>query len=529
MYDESRRDFLAHSLRVGALGGGALVAGAFLAGCASPTPHVATTTSRPPRPANALDWRRLAAQLSGTLVRPSSSAYQRDRLLFNAALVPLHPQAIAYCESNDDVARCLTFAREHDVAITSRSGGHSYAGYSSNDGLVVDVSRLNRVDLVGATSTATVGAGTRLIDLYDALARRGRLVPGGSCASVGLAGLALGGGIGVLGRRYGLTCDNVLEATLISADGSQVRVTADSHPDLLWALRGGGGGNFGVTTSFTLQTHPIPSLALFTLHFSWADAHDVLATWMNWMSGQPDELWSNCLLQSEGTAGLNVEVSGVWCGSVTALAALVDSFIHDVGATPTSRFVAGDDYLDAMAAEAGCSGLSFAACHLTGDGAGQLSRSAYRAKSSYVVTPWSDRRIEHALASLAQLALRAPDLGASLAFDSYGGAISRVSQSESAFAHRDAIAGIQATHSWSTYSSASQIDAGDEWLRELGANVFEPADGAYVNYIDPTLSGWLDAYYGTSVEKLVRVKSAVDPDDFFHFAQSIPIRTTSRA
>jgi FAD/FMN-containing dehydrogenase len=517
------------SLRAGALGGGAVLAGVLLEGCArSPRTTSATTTSLPPRPANALDWRRLASQLRGTLVRASSSAYARDRLLFNAALAPLHPQAIAYCESNDDVARCIAFAREHDLAITARSGGHSYAGYSSNDGLVVDLSRLRSVDVVTATSTAVVGAGIRLIDLYDALARDRRLVPGGSCASVGLAGIALGGGIGVLGRRYGLTCDNVLEATVVSADSSVVHATADANSDLLWALRGGGGGNFGITTSFTLQTHPIPPLALFTLHFSWADAHDVLSSWMNWIGAQPDELWSNCLLQSEGTSGLNVEVSGVWCGSVSALGALVDSFVSAVGATPTSRFVAGDDYIDAMAAEAGCSGLSLAACHLAGDGAGQLSRSAFRAKSSYVVTPWSDRRVERALGSLAQLARRAPDLGASLAFDSYGGAISRANEAVSAFAHRDAIAGIQATHSWSAYSASSQIDAGDQWLGELASNVFESADGAYVNYIDPTLEDWLDAYYGASVARLVRVKSVVDPDNVFHFNQSIPVRTTQR-
>jgi FAD/FMN-containing dehydrogenase len=524
---ESRRDFLSRSLRWGA-GAGALFAGGLLEGCAQ-SPTTTTTTLAAPRPASDLDWRRLGARLRGTLVRPTTPSYARDVLLFDAALAPRHPQGIAYCESNDDVARCVAFAREHALAITTRSGGHSYAGYSSNDGLVVDLSRLNAVRVDSDANVALVGAGTQLIDLYDSLAAHGRLVPGGSCATVGIAGLALGGGIGVLARRYGLTCDNILEATMVRADASLVHVDASSEPDLLWAHRGGGGGNFGVTTSFTLRTHEIPPLALFTLHFDWAAARDVVMAWMSWIPTQADDLWTNCLLQSEGVDGLSLEVSGVWCGSASALSQVVDSFVSAVGTAPTSRFVAGDNYLDAMAAEAGCSSLSIAACHLSGDGVGQLSRAAFRAKSSFVVAPWSPARVERAVASLAHLAGRAPDLGAALAFDSYGGAISRVTSRESAFAHHGAIAGIQATHSWSTYSPQSQIDAGDEWLDELGSSVFVAGDGAYVNYIDPTLTNWLDAYYGASVERLVRVKSTIDPDDLFHFAQSIPLRLPAPA
>lgn len=530
MHDVPRRDFLARALRWGAWGAGTALGGVLLEGCApsSTKRPVATTSLAVAERASAADWRRLAASLRGVLVRPSSPSYARDRLLFDAALAPRRPQGIAYCASNDDVARCVAFAREHAVPVTARSGGHSYAGYSANDGLIVDLSRLHSVDVVDSDS-ALVGAGTRLIDLYDSLAKRGRLVPGGSCASVGFAGLALGGGIGVLARRYGLTCDNILETTTVSADGSQLRVAPDSHPDLLWAQRGGGGGNFGVTTSFRVRTYPVGPLALFTLHFAWEAAQEVLMTWMHWIGHQADELWANCLLQSEGLDGLNVEVSGVWCGSVNDLATVVDSFVRALGTKPTSSFVGGEDYLHAMADEAGCSSLSLAACHLVGDGAGTLSRAAFRAKSSYVVAPWSDARVTRALNSLALVSRRAPDLGASLAFDSYGGAISRVDPAHSAFAHHDALAGIQATHSWSTFSSPTQIAAGDEWLRELGANVFESRDGAYVNYIDPTLEDWLDAYYGASVAKLVRVKSAVDPDDLFHFAQSIPVKSTTSA
>ncbi|HSN02190.1 MAG TPA: FAD-binding oxidoreductase [Acidimicrobiales bacterium] len=524
----TRRQFLQRGAAWGAIGLG-VAAGATLAACGTAAKTASPTTTLATRPASDLEWRRLAHSLRGTLVRPNDAAYSQSRLLFDAALVPSRPQGIAYCASSDDVARCLAFARDHAIAVTARSGGHSYAGYSCNDGLVIDVSPLSRVFYDDATSQAIVGAGTRLIDFYDALAQHGRLVPAGSCPSVGVAGLSLGGGVGVLARRYALTCDNLVETTTVLADSTTLTVNDATHPELLWAQRGGGGGNFGVTTALTYRTYAVPPMTLFSLRFAWSAARDVLTAWMSWVPQQSDDLWANCLLESAGTDGLGVLVSGVWCGAPSSLKGLLNSFVALSGATPTSRFVGGDTFLAAMAIEAGCSLLSIAACHVSGQGAGVLSRAAFHAKSSFVVAPWSGARIDRALNSLAQLAGRAPDVGAALAFDALGGAVSRVGAHATAFAHRSAIADIQATHSWSTYSAPSQIAAGDEWLRELATNVFEPADGAYVNYIDPTLDGWLDAYYGDHVARLSGVKRWVDPDDVFHFAQSIPLRVTSRA
>ena len=524
----TRRQFLRRGASWGVLGL-AVAAGTALTGCtpSTSTPTPSPTTTAAGRPASDLDWRRLARSLRGNLIRPGNAAYAQSRLLYDVAVAPAHPMAVAYCASNDDVARCLAFTREHSIAVTARSGGHSYAGYSCNDGLVIDVSPLARVRVDGSCSRVIVGAGTRLIDLYDTLAENRRLVPAGSCPSVGVAGLTLGGGVGVLARRYGLTCDSLVETTTVLADSTILTVNDSTHPELLWAQRGGGGGNFGVVTQLTYRTYEVPPLTLFSLHFSWAAARDVLMAWMSWVPRQSDDLWANCLLESAGADGLGVSVSGVWCGSPSRLDGLVNAFIAQTGATPTSRFVGGDDYLTAMAIEAGCSSLSIAACHLSGEGAGVLSRAAFHAKSSFVVAPWSTARVENALRSLEDLAGRAPELGAALAFDALGGAVSRVGADETAYAHRSAIADIQATHSWSTYSAPSQIAAGDGWLRELATHVFEPADGAYVNYIDPTLDGWLDAYYGDHVSHLSRVKRWADPDDVFHFAQSIPLRAPS--
>ena len=172
----------------------------------------------PPTPA---DWAALARDLSGPLVRPGESRLRHGQGTFDPRFDSLRPAGIAYCRNPHDVSTCLAFARRYRVPVAARCGGHSYAGWSSTSGLIVDVTRMAGVSVSG--STATVGAGTRLIDFYNGLAAHGRAVPGGSCPTVGISGLTLGGGIGVVGRAYGLTCDNVKSMQIVTADGQVAR------------------------------------------------------------------------------------------------------------------------------------------------------------------------------------------------------------------------------------------------------------------------------------------------------------------
>lgn len=483
------------------------------------------TTTTIIEPATASAWNRFARSLTGHLVQPTDPGYGLDRLLYNSKFTNLHPRGIALCASSDDVARCVQFARSHGVSVAVRSGGHSYGGYSSTSGLVIDVSALNQIVVDPRANTATIGAGAQLLDVYDALARHDRLLPSGSCPTVGIAGLTLGGGVGVFARKYGLTSDNLRSGAFVTAGAEHVTASASEHADLLWASQGGGGGNFAVATSMVFDVHPIPSLSLFTLQFPWAAAATALDAWQHWIGAAPDELWSNCLLLSQGTSGPLVEISGVFCGTDSGLRPLVDALTASIGA-PSYEFVGSDDYLSAMRAEAGCSNLSVAACHLSAPGtSGELSRSAFSAKSSYVDTTMSPGRVRQFVDALDALSTDAPTLGGALAFDAYGGAVNRVGPGQSAFVHRDKLAGIQATFSWASLTSPSERAAGQAWLHWLGASVFDPAAGAYQNYIDPTLPDWLDAYYGTNLPRLRSIKRTYDPDDFFSFAQSIPVAT----
>lgn len=496
-----------------------------LAGCEAaitPSPTTSTTVLGPPTMS---DWRRLGNSLTGTLVLPSNPSYATDRLLYNSKFVNPHPAAIAYCSNSEDTARCVDFVAEHSIEVAARSGGHSYGGYSSCSGLVIDVSRLNSVTVDTKANVARVGAGARMIDVYNAIGSKGRLLPGGSCPTVGIAGLALGGGIGVFGRKFGLTCDSLRSTELVTAGGDRIAANSNAHPDLLWACRGGGGGNFGIATSFEFEIHPMPKVTLFTLQYPWGAAATVLEAWQHWVTLMPDELWSSCHLYSQGSYGFLAQISGVFCGTSAALASLLIQLRSSIDTPPSSTFVGSDEYINAMKIEAGCSELSVASCHLPTDNRlGVLSREAYSAKSSYLDAPTTAAHAALLVHAVEALKDYAPTVGGGLTFDAYGGAINRVKSDETAFVHRDKLACIQATYSWSRFTPQSEVSAGQRWLAWLGSEVFDPHTDAYQNYIDPTLVDWKTAYYGTNLERLVKVKRTYDPENRFTFAQSIPLR-----
>jgi hypothetical protein len=383
---------------------------------------------------------------------------------------------------------------------------------------------MNTVSPHTTLMNAVIGAGTQLVDVYGQLSQAGMLLPAGSCPTVGIAGLTLGGGIGVVGRKYGLTCDNLVAVEMVTAEGRVLTCNADDDADLFWASRGGGGGNFGIATSFTFGLHPLPELALFTINWPWEAAADVLGRWQEWMATAPDELWSNCQLQSAGSDGLNVRSNGVFVGGADALTSLLQPLLQ--AGTPTSRFVGPDSYLHAMLVEAGCEDLSIGACHLSGASAGAtLPRSSFAATSSYLMSALSGAGVDAAVQSVQELHTTVPQLGGGLVFDSYGGAINTVAPDATAFVHRRALCALQSSTSWAPGAPPSTVAAAQSWLAgAAGAMAPFVSDAAYQNYIDPTLVDWAEAYYGSNLPRLVAVKRRYDPDDFFHFAQSIPTR-----
>jgi FAD binding domain/Berberine and berberine like len=455
-------------------------------------------------------FHELARELQGTVVTPSRAAYQRDKLLVNSRFDGSRPWAIVYCKSSEDVERTIHWARKHAIRIVPRCGGHSYGGYSTTSaGVVVDVTRMNKIHVSGGK--ATVGAGARLIDVYAGLAKHGLTIPAGSCPSVGIAGLTLGGGVGFAGRKLGLTSDNLVELSLVSARGKLLACGPREHADLYWACRGGGGGNFGIATSFRFRTHPAPDVAYYEITWPWSDAGAVVRAWQEFAPHAPDDLFSTLFMATtapkDGTRKPVVSSGGQFFGTEAELHSLIASLAAT--GTPTRVTVGTLSYLDAVLHWAGCH--PFNQCHA-------VRRFRFKGKSDYVNAPLS----KEAIATLLR-ALEANQADGSLGrgeliLDAYGGAINRVPKAETAFVHRSSLFSIQ---HFSTWTGKGTEDV--RWLRDLYAAMRPYVSGfAYQNYLDPDLHSWKHAYYGSNLRRLAHVKRTHDPHNFFHFPQSIP-------
>ena len=474
--------------------------------------------------ASAADWSALGRGLAGQLVRPGDSEYSTARLLFDPRFDGLRPAGIAFCENPADVAECLAFVRRFSVAVTPRAGGHSYAGYSSSQGLVIDVTRMNTVTQVGS-GTARIGAGTRLVDLYAGLDAHGVTVPGGSCPTVGVAGLALGGGIGVVTRAYGTLSDNLRSVQMVTPDGTVRECDAEQNSDLFWACRGGGGGNFGVATAFTFATHPAQEMVLFFLNWPWSQAARVIAAWQSWAPNAPDELWSNLhALSSPGGSGdtPTIQVGGTYLGPLRGAQEQIGRLVDQVGSAPRGApFVSS--HAHAMMIEAGCSQLSTAQCHLPWQNpAGTLQREAEFAKSHIFTRPLSPAAIAAIIAAVEQRQRYGGGGQGGVAFDALGGAVNRVAPDATAFVHRDGLFVAQFTTTWGDGASAAQSDAQQNWLRGFHQTMTPYASGqAYQNYLDPELANWQQAYYGANYARLVQVREKYDPQHIFNLPQGI--------
>ncbi|MDJ0466938.1 FAD-binding oxidoreductase [Streptomyces sp. H27-C3] len=493
------------------------------------TPTTATavtaTTTRPSRaPAAAANWTALGRGLDGKLVRPADATYKTARQLYNTRFDTLKPAGVAYVANETDIQECLAFARAHRTPVAIRNGGHSYAGWSSGNGrLVIDLSKLARVKADG-----TIGAGAKLIDVYQGLARHRRTIPAGSCPTVGISGLTLGGGHGVVSRAYGLTCDSLTSATLITAAGKRLHCTATENADLFWALRGAGNGNFGVVTSLTFRTHPAPAAVTAYLSWPWSKAQAVLAAWQEWGPAQPDEIWSSAHLAAGAGGGTpTVSVSAFSLGTYGDLQNAVDRLAGKVGAPARSVSLRRRTYQEAMLIYAGCSGLSDAQCHLPGStpgrtGTGALGRETYAARSDFFdrsLSPAGIRALLSQTEAFTRVTAAQGGGGGSIALTALGGAVNRVDPLATAFVHRRSRMLAQYIGSWRAGTSGTAQQA---WLKTAHGAMRRHASGAaYQNYTDAALTDWRKAYYGPAADRLTKLKKRYDPDRLFDFPQAL--------
>ncbi|MCL8017424.1 FAD-binding oxidoreductase [Streptomyces sp. AS02] len=479
------------------------------------------SSARPPATAPA-NWTALAQDLDGTLIRPGDTDWKSAHQLYNTRFDSLKPAAVAYVAHQDDIRTTLAYARAHHFQVAIRNGGHSYAGWSSgNNRLIIDVSKLNRIRASG--NTAVIGAGSKLIDVYRALAAKGVTIPAGSCPSVGVSGLTLGGGHGVTSRAYGLTCDSLTQATVVTADGKLLTANATTNKDLFWALRGAGNGNFGVVTELQFKTHPAPQAVTAYMTWPWSKAAALIKAWQEWGPTQPDEIWSALSISNHAGGNPTITVAAFSLGTYGELQNAVDRLADGPGGPGPASSVAlrRRSYEESMELYAGCSSFTTdAQCHLPGSTPGRspqgaLSRETYTAKSDFF-----DRSLSSAGIQTLMKQMQSVRGGSgSIALTSLGGAVNRVSPTATAFVHRRSRFLAQYIASWRAGTTGSTAQA---WLKSAHDAMRPYASGAaYQNYTDPSLSDWRKAYYGDAATRLTKLKKQYDPERFFTYPQAL--------
>lgn len=450
---------------------------------------------------SAPDLGALQGAIAGDVVLPGSPGYELVRKPPIVRFQDVRPQAVVLCESASDVAETIAFARRSGIEIAVRSGGHCFAGRSSTCGIVIDVTPMCSVSL--AWGVATVGAGARLGEVYDALHEHGRTIAAGCGPPVGIAGLTLGGGLGILGRKHGLTSDQLVGAEVVLADGRVVECDAKRDEELFWALRGAGGGTFGVVTSLALKTLPAPTATSFQLAWPVAQAAAVIAAWQTWAPLAPDELAASLLVTASGDLDRPpvVTVFGAMLGTAADAAEQLAELVAAAGADPASSSFTQMSYRDTKR-------------YLSEHGPGDEQSGPGFSKSEFFRRPQRSGTIAALVDHLVRD--RVPGQARELDFTPWGGAYNRVREDATAFVHRAELFLLKHAVAVEPGAPEAAEQAARDWLARSWELVHPcGSGGVYPNFPDPELDDPARAYYGANCERLLRVKARYDPEGVF--------------
>lgn len=446
-------------------------------------------------------------RLTGRVLYKGDPGYEEARKGFNARF-SIYPRVIVYCQNVQDVVHAVKWAREQGLPFRVRCGGHSYEAFSLvSDGLVIDISDMQSVSIDKARGVCVVQAGIHTQSLYEALWKKGVTVPLGTGASIGLAGLTLGGGYSLLSRKMGLTCDNLIGLEMVTATGDIIKANDTTHTDLLWACQGGGGGNFGIVTSMTFRIHPIGDVAIFNLQWNWSDLKPVLELWQTWAPEVDDRLTSALKLPGKNQG--NITSSGMFIGLEKELRRLLEP-LQSVRPTLKAS-IKSLSYIEAARQFGGIRVDQRQWAILP-----RVHRMKFKHSSAYAKQPFNDQAISVLIRQLEN----APHTGNLVALDSYGGAINRLAADATAFPHRGST-------KFNLQYQAYWADDADEarnlqWIEAFRTAMLPYASGAYQNYCDINIKDWPSAYYGNNIERLKQIKAKYDPENVFRYEQSIP-------
>jgi FAD/FMN-containing dehydrogenase len=446
------------------------------------------------------DLEALRGALRGRLVRPTDPSYESDHVVWNTAFQG-RPIAIVHAADAGDVATAVGFARRSNLEIAVRSGGHSIAGHSTGDGaFVIDMRQMRALHVDLDQRIAWAGVGLTAGELTEALTPHGLAVPFGDTASVGIAGITLGGGIGYLARKHGMTIDSLIAAEIVTADGDVVTASEDEHPDLFWALRGGG-GNFGIVTRLCYRLTPVGDILGGALVLP--ATREVLRSLVPLASAAPDELTVIAQLMAAPPApGVPAEHVGapslwllfVYAGDPQAGRAAIEPFRRV--AAPLTEMVAPMPYA----------------------GIYELSREAEQPGRSTARSVFMDVLDDAAVDAVLDAFAVSPE-GTMIQLRVLGGAMGRVATDATAFAHRSSAVMVTIIN---MLGEPADDEGAISWNRSLFGQLEPRSTGVYVNFLEDEGDERIRAAYpGGTYERLAQVKRRYDPENVFHRNQNV--------
>jgi len=447
---------------------------------------------------------KLRSRLRGELLRPGDPGYDGTRRVWNG-IIDKHPSLIVRCDGVDDVIGAVAFARERDLLVSVRCGGHNIAGKAVCDGgVMVDLSRMRNIQVDPVKRTARVEGGATLGDLDRETQGFGLATTAGVVTTTGVAGLTLGGGVGRLARKYGLACDNLLSVDLVTAEGRLIRASATENADLFWGVRGGG-GNFGIVTAFKYRLHPVGPMVLGgVLTHPLEKAQEALRFYADFSRAAPDELSADAAFMTSPDGDHIFAISVCYVGPLDEGERVL---------RPLRTF--GPPLSDDIAP------IPYTAVQSASDE--RCPHGLYYYWKSHFLTEITDSVIEVIVNRFAGV----PSPRSVVVFQQFGGAVSRVERTATGFWHRNAQWDFIP---WAIWTAPGEAEKQSVWVRDLWEATRSFSAGVYVNNLGEEGPDRVGVAYGDNYARLVALKTKYDPTNFFRMNQNIrPSRTESIA